>query len=419
MDILLKLSIVLAVGIIGGKLASLVKLPNISGYLVMGLLLGPSLFNLITPEETKSLEIISELALSFIAFSIGSEFLLKDMLKYGKKIFVITVAEVLGAILLVFVVMYVIFAQDFAFSIVIASMSAATAPAATLLVIRQYRANGPLTRTLLPVVALDDVFGIMAFGIALSLGKMSVKGESLTFVNLVLEPMWEIVGALVVGFVIGFVLTFILKRIKGFDDLQVVSLAAIGFGIGISKLLGLSPLLLNIMTGATLVNLMPKPEKTFTALNNFVPSFFVLFFTLAGATLDLSILKDIGLMGLVYVIARGLGKYLGSYLGGKAVKAEKAVVNYLGLGLLPQGGISIGLSVLVRQQLPEYATVITSIIMFSILIYETTGPVFAKIAIQKAGEIGGMDRFQSPRKTKEIPEVKVVAKDIAAERSEV
>lgn len=393
MDIILKISIVLAVGILGGKLASLVKLPYVSGYLVVGLFLGPSFFEFVNVEEAKSLEIISELALAFIAFSIGSEFIFKDMKKYGKKIFVITFAEVIGAITIVFSVMYFILKQDFAFSIVIASMSAATAPAATLLVIRQYRANGPLTRTILPVVALDDVFGIIAFGIAISLAKMSVNNVTLSFKNTVVNPFIEISGSLLIGFIIGFILTIILRKLKAHDDYQVVSLVAIGLGVGISNILGLSPLLTNIMIGTTLVNFLPRSEKAFHSINNFVPAFYVLFFTLAGASLDFSIFKTIGFIGIVYVFARGLGKFIGSFIGSLSVKAEKTVTKYLGLGLLPQGGVSIGLSVLVRQQLPEYATAITTIIMFSILIYETTGPIFAKIAISKAGEINGMDNF--------------------------
>lgn len=385
----------MAVGFLGGKLANLIKMPNVSGYLVAGLLLGPSFFNYVSVENAESLEIVSEMALAFIAFSIGSEFLVKSMIKYGKKIFIITLAEVIGAISIVFFVIYFIFQKDFAFSIVIASMSAATAPAATLLVIRQYRANGPLTRTILPVVALDDVLGIIAFGIAISLAKMSTSGVKPSFYSIMFEPLVEIVGSLFAGFVIGLVLAIIVRKLKSHDDLQVVSLIAIGIGMGVSKLLGLSPLLTNIMIGATLVNLLNKSEKTFTSVNNFVSSFYLLFFTLAGATLNLSILKSIGTIGIAYVFARGLGKYLGSLLGSLSVKAEKSVTNYLGLALLPQGGVSIGLSVLVRQQLPQYATAITTIIMFSILIFETTGPVFSKIAIQKAGEINGLDKKEN------------------------
>ncbi|HZK25922.1 MAG TPA: cation:proton antiporter, partial [Thermoclostridium sp.] len=255
----------MAVGFIGGRLATLIKLPKISGYLVIGLFLGPSFINLVSPEDGRSLEVISELALAFIAFSIGSEFVLKDMMKYGKSIFIITLAEVIGAIVVVFSVMFLIFQKDFAFSIVIASMSAATAPAATLLVIRQYRANGPLTRTILPVVALDDVFGIIAFGIAISLAKMSASGISPTFYNMLLAPLIEIIGSIVLGLVIGLVLTIALKKLKKHDNMQVLSLIAIGLGVGASNALGLSPLLTNIMIGTTLVNLLPKPDKVFNS----------------------------------------------------------------------------------------------------------------------------------------------------------
>ena len=393
MDILLKICIVLAVGIVGGKLAKLAKLPNVSGYLVVGLFLGPSFFKLLNSDDLNSLNIISELALAFIAFSIGSEFVIKDMMKYGKKIFIITLAEVIGAVVVVFSVMYFAFNQSFAFSIVIASMSAATAPAATLLVMRQYRASGPVTKTLLPVVALDDVFGIIVFGIAISLAKMSVNDVKLSLGQMISGPLIEIFGSIILGFVLGFILALISKKQNNRDDLQVYSLVAIGVGVGVSKLLGLSPLLTNIVIGTTIVNLMPRPAKVFNSINDFVSPFYVLFFTLAGASLDLSILFSVGLIGIAYIFARSFGKMFGAWVGAKSVKAEKTVTRYLGLGLLPQGGISIGLSVLVRQQLPsDLATIITTIIMFSVLVYETTGPIFAKIAISKAGEINGIDK---------------------------
>lgn len=415
MDIILKVSIVLAVGMLGGKLAKLVKLPNVSGYLVLGLFLGPSFFNLIRTGDAKSLEFISEIALAFIAFSIGSEFVIKDMIKYGKKIFIITLGEVVGAVALVFTVMYFLLDQTFAFSIVIAAMSAATAPAATLLVIRQYRAYGPVTKTLLPVVALDDVFGIIVFSIAISLAKISVGGTKPSFNQIFLNPLIEIFGSLLLGFIIGVVLSYIIRKLKYHDDYQVISLIAIGIGMGASNMLNLSPLLTNIMIGTTIVNTLSKPEKAFNAINNFVPAFYVLFFTLAGASLDVSILKAVGLIGIAYVFARGIGKILGSWLSAVAVKAEKTVCKYMGLGLLPQGGISIGLSVIVRQQLPKYANEITTIIMFSILIYETLGPVFAKIAIQKAGEINGLDNYSE---TEEELEEQVEAMKVILEGSE-
>lgn len=409
MEVLIKLGIILVVGFAGGKLAGLVKLPSVSGYLVVGLLLGPSFFNLVNTQDVESFEILSEIALSIIAFSIGSEFVVKDMMKYGKRIFWITLLEVVGAIGVVFTVMYFIFNQPFAFSIVIASMSAATAPAATLMVIRQYRANGPLTRTVLPVVALDDVFGIMAFGVAISLAKLSISPDAISVGAMFLTPVIEIGGSLLLGGVLGVILAFASRMAKSRDENQILTLAFIGIATGVAKWLGLSPLLANIMMGTVLVNLIRTPLRIFTSVNDFASPFFVLFFTIAGASLDLSILATVGIVGVAYVFARAGGKILGTWFGAKVTNADKKVQKYMGFAMLPQGGISIGLSVIVRQELPVYAVAITTIIMFSVLIYETSGPIFAKLAIKGAGEINGMDTY-FPESNIEEKTVKVAKK---------
>lgn len=394
MNIMLKISIVLAAGLLGGKLANRLKLPNVTGYIIAGLFLGSSFFKLLSEQELAQLDIVSEMALAFIAFSIGSELVYSELRKVGKKIMIITIFEALGAVLLVFVAMFFLFGQPLSFSLVLASMSAATAPAATLLVMRQYRAYGPLTKTIIPVVALDDVLGIVAFGIAIPIARLTMNDAALSVGQSILHILWEIFGSLLIGGILGLGLTLIGTKLKARDDFQVTALVAIGLGMGCAKVMGLSPLLVNIMVGLMLVNLSPQHEKAFNAINDFVPPFYVLFFALAGAGLDLSVLKAVGMIGMAYVFARGIGKALGAFVGAVSTKAEKVVSRYLGLALLPQGGVSIGLSILVRQQLPEFAKEITTIIMFSVLIYEITGPIFAKIAIQKAGEINGMDRVE-------------------------
>lgn len=219
MHIILKLSFILGIGFIFGKIFKSMKLPSISGYLVAGLFLGPSFFNFVTVVESRSLEVISEITLSFIAFGIGSEFMLKDIISMGKKITIITLFEVFGAILVVFSVMFFIFNQDLAFSLVIASMSAATAPAATIMVIRQYRAYGPVTKTILPVVALDDVFGIMAFGIALSIAKLLTNETRTSLFKLISVPFIEIIGSLILGLILGIILSLFTKKTNPKDEL--------------------------------------------------------------------------------------------------------------------------------------------------------------------------------------------------------
>jgi Kef-type K+ transport system membrane component KefB len=359
----------------------------VSGYLIAGLFLGQSVFGVINAQESMTLEWISEITLSFIAFGIGSEMILKDLASMGKKIMVITIAEVIGALTVVFSVMYFIFNQDLAFSLVIASMSAATAPAATIMVIRQYQSYGPVTKTILPVVALDDVFGIMAFGIALSIAKLLTSTESTSLFQMISAPLIEIVGSLLLGFGIGVILVLVTKKTDPKDELQIKTMFFIALGIGLAKYLHLSPLLVNIVMGSTIANLRPYANRTFSALNDFVAVFYVLFFTLAGASLNLSVLYQVGWIGFGYIAARASGKIFGAMIGARAVKAEPTVQKYLGFALLPQGGISIGLSVIVMQQLPMYSLELTTIIMASVLFYETLGPVFAKISIQSANEL--------------------------------
>jgi len=380
------------VGIMGGKVARIFKLPNVSGYLVAGLFLGPSFFKFISSYDMESFSVINELALAAIAFSIGNEFVIKDMLKLGKTIVIITLAEVIGAVVIVFTVMYYLLNQPFAFSIVIASMSAATAPAATLLVIRQFKAHGPLTKTILPVVALDDVFGIIVFGIAMALAKLSRGQQDFSVVQILSGLVIEIGGSILLGLVMGLILALIAKQSSNRDELQAASLMSIGISTGISIILGLSPLLTCIVMGTMIVNISKKSRRVFDSIDDFISPVYILFFTLAGASLDLSILISVGFIGFAYVLARAGGKMLGAWSGAKIMKANPMVTKYLGLGLLPQGGISIGLLVLVRQQLPEFAVAIGTIIMFSVLIYEVTGPIFAKLAIQKAGEINGLEK---------------------------
>ena len=313
---------------------------------------------------------------------------------------IITLTEVVGAIFLVFSVMYFGFNQPMAFSLVIASMSAATAPAATLLVMRQYRAAGPLTSTILPVVALDDVYGIVAFGIMISIAKILVGGADVGFVEMIGIPLLEIFASLALGSIIGIVLMFAQKRYaNNKDDLQVIGLIAIGMGLGFSKLFGLSSLLTNIAIGTLIANTVTKSDRLFGAVNDFITPFYILFFTFAGASLDLSVLFQVGWMGVAYIFARGGGKMIGAWIGAVWSKADPVIRDNLGLALLPQGGISIGLSVLVRQQLPQYAIPITTIIMFSVLIYETSGPIFAKIAISRAKEINGLDKVFNNKPT--------------------
>lgn len=395
MNMLLKLGIIVVVGIIGGRVANYFKLPNVSGYIVAGLIIGPSFFNIVNGEDIISFNIVNEMALAAIAFSIGNEFLLKDMKKVGKNVLIITVAEVIGAVTVVFVVMYFIFKQSIPFSLVIASMSAATAPAGIVMVIRELKASGPLVRTILPIVAIDDALGIMVFGVCLSLAKMASGVASFSLFQIIFSPLMEITGSLVLGFVLGIIMSKAVKKARNQEELLVMTIGFILLSSGGASYIGLSPLLTCMMLGATVVNTKQNPSRVFNAINEFTPPINLLFFTIAGASLNIKVLSTVGALGVGYILARAAGKIIGATIGAKAVGAEEKVVKYLGMSLLTQGGISIGLSIIVRNQLPDLSESIITVILFSVLIYEIAGPILAKIAITKAGEADGMLKKKS------------------------
>ncbi len=389
LDLLFKLGIAIFVGLVGGKLANFFKLPNVSGYIVAGLLLGPSFINFFTSGEAAGLGIISEIALAAIAFGIGSEFRLADIKKTGKGILVITVAEVIGAVAVVFFVMFVLLRQPFEFSLVIASMSAATAPAGIIMVIRELKAQGPLVRTILPVVAIDDALGIIVFSISLSIAKLTSGTASFSLFQIIWAPLYEILGSVVLGAVLGAALSFLSHKMKSRDEMLSLVLGFILLATGAANYFKFSALLTCMMMGSVVVNVLQNANRIFTLVSDFTPTINLLFFTLAGAGLDLSVLSKVGILGISYIFARAAGKILGATAGAKQVKAEKKVVRYLGMSLLTQGGISIGLSIIVARELPAFSEAIITVILFSVLVYEIVGPILAKIAIQKAGEENG------------------------------
>lgn len=425
--LIFKISIVLLVGFIGAMIARKFKLPNVSGYLVLGLLLGPTMGlifkgypGFITIEENNSMEFIGEIALAFIAFSIGSEFAIKAIKKMGRSVIILTTFEVIGAVLIVFLAMlflpkpvdivssYLPFAnRNIAFGLILASMSAATAPAATLMVIRQYRAYGPVTKAILPITALDDIYGIVVFGFFISIAQILVpQGVEQPAWLMFSKPFIEVFGSVLYGLLMGTIISKAANKFdKNRDDMQVIALMAVLFTIGSVTLInhelhqygiGFSQLLANIMVGSTISNLAKQPSRSFAAINDFATPFYVMFFTLAGASLDLAVLQQNSLIiwiSVVYILARGSGKILGIMAGAYIVDSPKTIKRYLGIALLPQGGVSLGLLVIVQAQMKPFYPTISTIIMLSILVYETFGPVFAKFAITKAGEVNGLDRL--------------------------
>ena len=380
---LLTLGIMLFTGLAFGRLAKLVKLPNVTGYLVAGLVCGPCFLNLFHAELLPSLDIISDVALGFIAFAVGSEFKLSYLKKVGSGPVIIAVFEAVMAVVVVFLSLIALgYPADF--SLVLSSIAAATAPAATIMVVRQYNARGPLTDTL--AVAL------MAFGIA-SAAAQAIGGQSTSILVTVMTPIIEIVGALGIGFALGLLFLFPMKYFKKDGNRLIIVCGFIFFAVGLANLLNLSSLLLIMAMGATLIN-VAKVQNTIPRIADFVtPPIFLLGIleegdgAITGAELDASVLPTIGLVGVTYVVMRVAGKWLGAMLGAFIAKSPSVVKKYLGPTLLPQAGVAIGLSLIATESFPAYGAKIRAVILCGTFIYELIGPAVSKFALKAAGEI--------------------------------
>ncbi len=396
-SIFLNLGIVLVTGLLFSKIAKLAKLPNVTGYLVGGLLIGPSVLGLIGKDEIHVIAKISELALAFIAFTIGAEFKISYFKKVGKTTIVIAIFEALFATIFVFIAV-MLYSKNVSYALILGSIAAATAPAATLMVVKQYKAKGPVTESLLSVVALDDAVALIIFGInfAIAVNLMSPSEGSLAMS--ILMPVFEILASLLLGVVLGFIMTFAVKKFTGRSNRICVVLATMLLVIGISELLKsttgfeLSNLLTCMMVGAVLVNMSDMTPTISGLVDRFTPALFMSFFVISGAELELKALATVGVVGVLYVLVRVVGKWFGAWLGATITKAEPTVKKYLGFCLVPPAGVAIGLSIisynsLVEAGLPELGTQVRTIILGATLIYELVGPLIVKISLKKANEI--------------------------------
>ena len=380
------LALILFSGLIFGRAVKLLRLPNVTGYLIAGLLIGPYIFKLVPLDLVKGMKMVSEIALAFIAFSIGSEFKLSYLKKVGIVPIVIAIFEALTATIVVSVVL-IVFGFSVQIALLLGAIASATAPAATIMVVRQYKAKGPVTDTLLSVVALDDAVALMAFGFAVAVVNMIANpGESSVLMSIIM-PFVEILGSILLGFVLGFLFSLPLRYFKKDSNRLIIVTAFVFLGSALATMLGLSPLLLCMSMSAMLVNLSNAGESILRLTDSVTPPIFLMFFVVSGMELDISILPQIGLIGILYVLFRVIGKVGGAYVGAWIMKASDTIKNHIGFTLIPQAGVAIGLSLMASRLVPEYGQTIRAVILSATLIYELVGPAITKIALQKAGEI--------------------------------
>ena len=386
MKILLILAIAMAGGLALSRLMKLLNLPNVTGYLIAGILIGPFVLKLVTNVDIKSAKIITTTALGFIAFSIGGEFKLSLLKKLGGKIVVITVVQAVMTVLLVLLALLLVPGE---YRVPRALLLGAIAAAATLLVVRQYKAKGPVTDTLLPVTAFDDAVGLMIFSLCFALAQAFASGDALTVQAIVLDPLREIGLSLLTGGVMGAVLAFAMRFFKSKANRLCLMLAAVFACVALSEMWELSSLLTCMMLGAVFANMRSDSVIAMELCEGWTPALFMLFFVLSGAELDFSILLTVGIPGVIYIIARSAGKYFGAFTGAAMSHADPKVRKYLGVTLLPQAGVAIGMAQMVAaSDLPQTLSAqVVTVALFATLVYELAGPVLTKLALAKAGEI--------------------------------
>ena len=406
-SIFLSLSIALLAGLLLSRLAKIVKLPAVTAYLISGVLIGPFVLGAlgipgigITSKQIEGFGLISDLALGFIAFSMGNEFRLSQLKKIGKQA---TVIGVLQALITTVVVDIALIALHFAMpntlsipaAIVLASVATATAPAATLMVVKQYKAKGPVTDVLLPVVALDDAVGLVVFAISFGIAR-SMGTAGVSPLAIILEPLIEIVLSLLLGFVMGLLFTLCEKYFHSRSKRMAVSVTFVMMTVAISSLkfevggihIAFSSLLACMMLGTVFCNICEVSEELMDRADRWTTPVLILFFVISGAELDLSVFTQwtVVVVGIVYIFARSLGKYYGANISARMTKSDPNIIKYLGITLLPQAGVALGMAIKAIELGPDGA-IVRNITLFAVLIYEIVGPFLTKIALTKAGDI--------------------------------
>jgi Kef-type K+ transport system membrane component KefB len=395
-NILTIIGLIIAVAFLGSKAFQRLGIPQVVGFIVIGVALGPSLFNLVPPELCEELTFVSEIALGLIGFDIGSHLLFSELRKLGRSILFILLFEALGTFALVTLGIYTI-VQSWYTALIFGALSSATAPAATVDVLAEYDAKGPLTTSLLAVVGLDDALALLLYSVtAAAAESLFTQSGAPSLLSMLGLPLVEIGGSVLLGVTMGLLLDLIMHRMKRHHDAMAVSIGFVFVGVGLSQALGFSLILTTMILGAVVVNRYPEHGRhiRFT-IEQAGPVIYVLFFTLVGARFQVKLLPSMGLLGIAYVVLRSLGKFTGAWLGGTLGGAQPAVRNNLGFGLLSQAGVAIGLALASSNRFRVYGaegaalgSLIINVITATTFVVQIIGPICVKLAISRAGEIG-------------------------------
>ena len=395
MDILVFVATAIIAGFVGGKISNKLKLPGVVGYLIMGLFLGPSFANLLNLEMLEKLGFFNDIALSLVAFVIGSEMRFGSLRKLGKGIVTIIFTESFGAFILVGLGVYLLTHKIY-LALIFGAMAPASAPAGTAVVLQECKAKGPLTNALYAVVGLDDGLAIMIYAFAAGLAKVFITHQHMSLAGMVTKPLVEIGGSIVLGGVIGYLLGFVLRKVYNKKEILAVSIGFILLCAGLANYFHFSLILANLSLGMVFANsFLLANRRTYQSINSITLPIFIIFFVIAGAHLQISLLPAMGVLGLVYIICRTCGLMGGAYIGASIAKSPTVIRKYLGMGILSQAGVAIGLAIMVTREFSGLGSVgkdlsimVINTIAATTIIFEILGPIATKFAITKSGEAG-------------------------------
>lgn len=432
MTTILAISVALIMGLLMTRILRPLKLPDVTAYLIAGVLIGPYVLGrlniqgvgFISTSDVEQYALISSVALGFIAFTIGNEFRLSQLKNIGRQAMVVGIAEGLVASVCVNISMFVlhIFLGDklpVTTAILLGAIATATAPAATLMVVRQYKAKGKLTDILLPVVALDDAVALMVFAVSFGVA-MALRDGAFNITSILVEPILEIILSLIVGAFMGWLLTQLETLFNSNSNRLSLTIAFVFLTVGISMLefdvggihIAFSSLLVCMMLGTIFCNICPLSEDLMEKSDRWTAPLFALFFVISGAELELSVFSDISIViiGVVYIVFRCIGKYLGAWSSSKAAGCDPTVQKYLGITLFPQAGVALGMCITAAAKFGAEGAMIRNIILFSVLVYELVGPSMTKWALKRTGDIQPKSAEVINRRAMKLQEAEVKKK---------